>query len=769
MSGPFTLGTTSPTTTTTNDRVATTEFDGTPRVLEPVTGSNIATGDRDTTGLGRTRQLLSVLYDAILSHVDCIVYFLVVINVLQNGSVFSLFYMALVFIWGLGPWPNPSWKSRAFWKVLLLYAMLVVTIKYVVLFWTSDSYWIRAGFGAKDGLYFPLILFGIRYDYSPLHVIVWDVMVLVAILAHQTYLKNRGLWRDNPDTNSVRSALEELFDKNSGVSPVGKDYYTIMLCFDILTFITIVFGASSFGVGVLQQDVRQVFSLISRNSVPLGFVISLLLQFLFIMADRAIYMHHSIRAKFVFHLFLLLIWHTWLFFVLPAITLRPFADNVAAQLVYFFKCAYFVVSSLQIKACYPDHNIRWFLDINYAKPKQQFATIKSAISSVYRWVPLLPELKEMTDWVFTDSGLSLTQWLTVEEIWSSLYPTRLVQNQDENEPQKIYSRGKKRLHGGGLVLMFLLLIWGPLFFFSVAAEEGALNPANGVTLTVSIAGFPNLITVNQENITALSDNQYQTLKDVYKDNLIVYPQFAETFVQENFQRVLISSQSTSTWTISPPARQQLVETFQGALSNPEEGITLDISWSINRSPVSSVALSQLSGHRSTFLNIATDEPTLEGFLCLLNRTAQGCNGSAQQRVILYNLFPRYLYAPNTGEAENFTLADYGNGSVDCTLTLSSSGGLEWWTLGQSSPFILTSYKGVELFVYSDKVVSNVLGSVASYGVIGLYLSVVVVIGELIRSNVTDLPKSLIYDELSDSTPHMKLLSCIHLARKNHCI
>ena len=59
--------------------------------------------------------------------------------------------------------------------------------------------------------------------------------------------------------------------------------------------------------------------------------------------------------------------------------------------------------------------------------------------------------------------------------------------------------------------------------------------------------------------------------------------------------------------------------------------------------------------------------------------------------------------------------DYGNGSIDCTLTLSSSGGLEWWTIGQSSPFILTSYKGMELFVYSDRVVSNVLGPVASYG------------------------------------------------------
>lgn len=191
---------------------------------------------------------------------------------------------------------------------------------------------------------------------------------------------------------------------------------------------------------------------------------------------------------------------------------------------------------------------------------------------------------------------------------------------------------------------------------------------------------------------------------------------------------------------------------------------LDITWSITRSPPSSVALSQLSGHSSSFLTVTSNHATLQGFLCLLNATAQGCNETTQQHVILHDLFPRYLYAPNTGDTTNFTLADYGNGSVDCTLTLSSSGSLEWWTLEQSNPFILTPYRGVELFIYSDTVVSNVLSTVTSYGVIGLYLSVVIVVGELIRSNVTDLPTSLIYDELSDSTPHLKLLSCIHLAR-----
>ena len=279
------------TTTTIHGTVATTEFHVTLEVLGPVSGSsNIATGDRDVTGLPRTSQLISVLYEAILSHMDCIAYFLIVVNVLQNGSVFSLFYLALMFIWGLGPWPNPSWKSRAFWTALQLYAGMVITIKYAMLFWTSDSYWIGAGFGAKDGLYFPLILFGIRYDYSPLRVIVWDVVILVAIISHQTYLKV-GLihmethhlipilpfhpfyqlliepWTVERQSrhgfsykccvsciaaNLARLTLLlhrwELFKKSSSVSPVGKDYYTIMLCFDILTFMTIVFGASSFGV-----------------------------------------------------------------------------------------------------------------------------------------------------------------------------------------------------------------------------------------------------------------------------------------------------------------------------------------------------------------------------------------------------------------------------------------------------------------------------------------------------------------------------------------
>ena len=48
-------------------------------------------------------------------------------------------------------------------------------------------------------------------------------------------------------------------------------------------------------MGVVQQDVQKVASLISKNNVPTGFVVFLLLQFLSMMADRYCSMSQSER------------------------------------------------------------------------------------------------------------------------------------------------------------------------------------------------------------------------------------------------------------------------------------------------------------------------------------------------------------------------------------------------------------------------------------------------------------------------------------------
>ena len=48
----------------------------------------------------------------------------------------------------------------------------------------------------------------------------------------------------------------------------------------------------------------------------------------------------------------------------------------------------------------------------------------------YRLIPLLPELREIMDWVFTNTSLSLINWLKVQEIYAQLY---IVKVQRERE------------------------------------------------------------------------------------------------------------------------------------------------------------------------------------------------------------------------------------------------------------------------------------------------------------------------------------------------
>ncbi len=92
----------------------------------------------------------------------------------------------------------------------------------------------------------------------------------------------------------------------------------------------------------------------------------------------------------VFQIFLLIVWHLWLFFILPSKVVtnryslqpscksemlgddnfcslfRPFTQNAAAQSIFFFKACYFIVSSLQITAGYPTRVLSNILATKYS-------------------------------------------------------------------------------------------------------------------------------------------------------------------------------------------------------------------------------------------------------------------------------------------------------------------------------------------------------------------------------------------------------------------
>lgn len=98
--------------------------------------------------------------------------------------------------------------------------------------------------------------------------------------------------------------------------------------------------------------------------------------------------------------------------------------NTAAQFLYFFKCLYFIVSAMQIVSGYPANISGYFLGRHYD-------VISGLIFNVYRAVPLLPELREVIDWVFTDTALSLLHWLRVQEIYAKLYLVKVRRQKEK--------------------------------------------------------------------------------------------------------------------------------------------------------------------------------------------------------------------------------------------------------------------------------------------------------------------------------------------------
>ena len=120
--------------------------------------------------------------------------------------------------------------------------------------------------------------------------------------------------------------------------------------------------------------------------------------------------------------------------------IRAFIDNGYAQALYFFKCQYFIFSAQQCVSGFPKRVLGYFISKRYnlvaSFTFQGCVTIFLCNTVLYcnlcryRAIPVLPDLKEVMDWMFTDTSLKLFHWLKVQEIWAQLY---IIKNKRKRE------------------------------------------------------------------------------------------------------------------------------------------------------------------------------------------------------------------------------------------------------------------------------------------------------------------------------------------------
>ncbi|MEQ2316907.1 Piezo-type mechanosensitive ion channel component 2, partial [Ameca splendens] len=193
-------------------------------------------------------------------------------------------------------------------------------------------------------------------------------------------------------------------------SPVC-DVYALMFLIDVVNFIVTIYGYGAFGKYSASMDISET---LSEDQVPEAFLVMLLIQFGTMIVDRALYLKKSLLGKCVFQVVLVFGIHFWMFFILPGVTERRFNRNPIAQLWYFVKCIYFGLSAYQIKCGYPNRILGNFLTKNYNY-------LNLFLFQGFRMVPFLTELRAVMDWVWTDTTLSLSSWICVEDIYANIF------------------------------------------------------------------------------------------------------------------------------------------------------------------------------------------------------------------------------------------------------------------------------------------------------------------------------------------------------------
>uniref|UniRef100_A0A8C1Y9J7 Piezo type mechanosensitive ion channel component 2 n=1 Tax=Cyprinus carpio TaxID=7962 RepID=A0A8C1Y9J7_CYPCA len=522
------------------------------------------------------------------------------------------------------------------------------------------------------------------------------------------------------------------------------DVYVLMFLADTVDFIIIVFGFWAFGKHQAGADIT---SSLSEDQVPGPFLVMVLIQFGTMVVDRALYLRKTVMGKVIFQVVLVFGIHFWMFFILPGITERRFSHNTIAQLWYFVKCIYFGLSAYQIRCGYPTRILGNFLTKSYNY-------VNLFLFQGFRMIPFLTELRAVMDWVWTDTTLSLSSWICVEDIYAHIFILKCWRESEKRYPQPRGQKKKKVVKygmGGMIVMLLICIVWFPLLFMSlIKSVAGVVNTPLDVSVTLTLGGLQPIFTMSaqQNHLKTVTSAEFAEFNAM---------QFLESYIHEDLTIAQLEGSSNSLWTISPPSKENLIK----MLSETNETFPLTFTWSIQRNlSLGAKAETAIGKHY-----IDLDEITRTNLTNLLN-------GTEQKEVTIKNIFPRYIRAPSDSNAKPIEQLYLGKKYMNITLSLHKSnkeGVQEWWIVNQTEAGPLSvrdaSECGLELYIISDQVSPPSLGFLAGYGIMGLYMSVVLVIGKFVREFFSGISHTIMFEELPNVDRILKLCTDIFLVRE----
>ncbi|XP_063376522.1 piezo-type mechanosensitive ion channel component isoform X2 [Cydia fagiglandana] len=547
---------------------------------------------------------------------------------------------------------------------------------------------------------------------------------------------------------------------------VTADVYAYMFLCDFFNFLVVIFGFAAFGT---HQGDGGVKAYLEENKVPIPFLVMLILQFALIVIDRALYLRKFMLGKILFQYGLIIGVHVWMFFVLPFITERTFNALLPPPMWYMVKCVYLLLSAHQIRCGYPRRIIGNFLCKSYG-------FLNMVFFKCFMAVPFVFELRTLMDWIWTDTSMTLMDWLKMEDIFASVFLLKCSRFVEDEYPAP---RGTKRpalskyLLGGTVLAFVIAIIWFPLVFFAFGNTVGQPNPPTDVTVKIRIGPFlpAYQMSAQSHDIYQYTEQDYNQLSNQYARDRTAQT-FLSNYMYNDVAVINLNPNSTMNWDISQPELDRLE---REAISNNSLLIkfTFTISHPSNNAQNPPTIEDSREMPLEAFYANGTRNKERDTLLHLLQN-----NASADTWLNVPKLFPKFLKVFNKGTAKPAYQLIPGDPEDESTqyrdvqLRLEREKGAMYWRVQEFCKekdellnIPMNSCDMLVMFTFNDKLFPETLNFISGGGIIGLYTTFVFLASRLLRGFFSGIYTKIMFDDLPNADRVLQLCLDIYLVRE----
>ncbi|CAD8086378.1 unnamed protein product [Paramecium primaurelia] len=451
----------------------------------------------------------------------------------------------------------------------------------------------------------------------------------------------------------------------------------------------------------------------------------------------------ALRYKYYFQVILLISINLYLLYQIRQSTCNVAGEcqyityNIFMILFYMLICLYFFLSSIQIK-----YGINDQIAQNTLMKGYKFHNF--VIFKIYKLMPFLFELRTICDWAFSETSLTLFQWIKLEEIHSLLYLAKCNSYFFSNKKvgAKIAFHTKFSL-GFLVILVLLALLFGPIFLYSPLNPTFQNDNLIGANIEVGLK-------INKTNYFTLFVNSH--VSDIHQiseyewnaKNLSQY-KFLNNIDKESLQIVKLTHFSDTYWDISYPSLYSLSENLKNVIDK-KGASTFNLIQTYR-------FMRQYTDQTSQFvsdnyeLNINTLKQIYESIVSCQE------NKQMMNPIQLQNFYHDFI---RIDKNKDISILDEGlMNSVMIQLNCTANDQF-WWS-------IYSDYKqsvGIKFYIVSDKYSSALLG----YSILGFYITIVYVAGKMARGIMSGGIDLIMLQDMPYPDNLLKICEAIIMAR-----